>query len=246
MTLVAKTFTRICHPIFPRFDGYNFPHVLIAVLLLFTFLFWMGSNSALAAVDKVGAVIMAKPGVFGTRQDGATAEKRLHDDVRMQERIETLPNSGTDIRLIDGTALTLGSDAGLTIDELVFDPATKRGSSVLKLGTGTFYYVSGQMNREDIEIQTLSTTIGIRGTQLLITVAADGATAVGVVSGAARLVSRLTGETTLAEVGESASISRNGTVSKGILADIQTTDIVILESATKAVKGAIKKFEKKA
>jgi hypothetical protein len=246
MTLVAKTFTRICGPILPRFDGYHFPHVLIAGLLLFTFLFWVGSNSALAAVDKVGAVIMAKPGVFGTRQDGATAAKRLHDDVRMQERIETLPNSGTDIRLIDGTALTLGSDADLTIDELVFDPATKRGSSVLKLGTGTFYYVSGQMNREDIAIQTLSTTIGIRGTHLLITVAADGATAVGVVSGAARLVSRLTGETTLAEVGESASISRNGTVSKGILADIQTTDIVILESATKAVKGAIKKFEKKA
>ncbi|MEL0111152.1 MAG: FecR domain-containing protein, partial [Rickettsiales bacterium] len=119
----------------------------------------------------------------------------------MQERIEPLPNSGTAIRLIDGTALTLGSDADLTIDELVFDPATKRGSSVLKLGTGTFYYVSGQMNREDIAIQTLSTTIGIRGTQLLITVAADGATAVGVVRGAARRGSRLSGETTLADVG---------------------------------------------
>ena len=55
----------------------------------------------------------------------------------------------------------------MTIDEMVYDPATQSGSSAVSVVEGLFTFVSGQIAKTDVDASLITTpvaTIGIRGT----------------------------------------------------------------------------------
>jgi hypothetical protein len=83
-----------------------------------------------------------------------------------EETLETVPRGALIARLLDDTQLTLGGDAWLVIDELVYDPASGAGSAIFKLAAGAYHYASGRMHKEGIVIETPTATIGVRGTWL--------------------------------------------------------------------------------
>jgi len=69
--------------------------------------------------------------------------------------------------LVDGTALTLGEDARLLIDELLYDPSGGQGKLLLNVVAGAFLFVGGKIEEAagaDVAIRTPVGTIGIRGT----------------------------------------------------------------------------------
>ena len=156
-----------------------------------------------AHADAVGQVSRVQLTAYGIPPEGKKTAKALTDGVVMRETLETVPNGGLQVSLIDDTTLTLGGGASLVVDELVYDPQTKNGNSVLKLATGTFLYVSGSMNKKGINISTPTSTIGVRGTKLLIKIAADGTTSVGVIEGAADVQSLVDGSIASIEPGDS-------------------------------------------
>ncbi|MBO6783016.1 MAG: FecR domain-containing protein [Alphaproteobacteria bacterium] len=89
------------------------------------------------------------------------------DRIFLGDEIETGPESGMQIMLLDETIFTIGPDAGLVIDEFVYDPATSAGKVTASVVKGAFRFVSGRVAKEEpsnMSVKTPVGTIGIRGT----------------------------------------------------------------------------------
>jgi hypothetical protein len=75
------------------------------------------------------------------------------------------------IRFNDSSTLTLGENANIDIDELVYSPAAAgNGRQALKFTQGVFQFVSGAIsaaNHDNVTITTRVATIGIRGTRFV-------------------------------------------------------------------------------
>ena len=89
---------------------------------------------------------------------------RIGIDVQANELITTGTNDRAHLVFLDGSSLTVGPDARLTIDRFVFDPNTQKGDLAINAGRGVFRLVGGKISKNTpITITTPSSTIGIRG-----------------------------------------------------------------------------------
>ncbi|HEY9079620.1 FecR domain-containing protein [Magnetovibrio sp.] len=185
--------------------------VLLAVIA------W-STMSAIAALPPapIGAVDALKGKGWGKGAVGGRYDKLVGDLVVMDEVLGTGRNSNMKLTFIDGTTMSLGSDAEIMVDEMVYDPNDAQGNRVvLHLGVGAFYFVSGQVAKDKVTIITPTTTIGIRGTELVINVSQDGSTSVGVSKGHAFMDSRSAGGGRAEiEVGNTARSDANGRVGR--------------------------------
>ena len=78
--------------------------------------------------------------------------------------ITTGANDRAHLVFLDGTSLTVGPNARLTIDKFVFDPNTKKGDLAINASKGVFRLVGGKISKTNaITVTTPSSTIGIRG-----------------------------------------------------------------------------------
>ncbi|MBT3400257.1 MAG: FecR domain-containing protein [Rhodospirillaceae bacterium] len=92
---------------------------------------------------------------------------RSGDPVFLGDTIETGPDSGLQIMLMDETIFTIGPDAALIIDEFVYDPETSAGKVTASVLKGAFRFVSGRVAKDEprnMNVKTPVGTIGIRGT----------------------------------------------------------------------------------
>lgn len=142
----------------------------------------LGFAAALAA----GAVQAApqQAGVSAAVEGSVTRESTLDTDVPqagrtlsvgsevfLQDLISSGENSRTQLLLLDESALKLGPESELVIDEFVYDPAERSGQMAARAAAGTFRFVSGLIGRrdaEDVEIETPVATVGVRGTILTV------------------------------------------------------------------------------
>ena len=89
------------------------------------------------------------------------------DKIFLGDNIETGPDAGMQIMLLDETIFTIGPDAGMVIDEFVYDPSTSTGQVTASVVKGAFRFVSGRVAKEtpqNMSVRTPVGTIGIRGT----------------------------------------------------------------------------------
>jgi FecR protein len=89
---------------------------------------------------------------------------RIGIDVQANELITTAGNDRAHLVFIDGSSLTVGPNARLTIDRFVFDPSTQKGELAINASKGVLRLVGGKISKTNaITITTPSSTIGIRG-----------------------------------------------------------------------------------
>ncbi|MBT7360693.1 MAG: FecR domain-containing protein [Rhodospirillaceae bacterium] len=123
-----------------------------------------GRAGVAAAVRGDVVLIAAAP-----QQANRTVGKNVQsgDPVFLGDTIETGPESGLQIMLMDETIFTIGPDAALIIDEFVYDPETSAGRVTASVLKGAFRFVSGRVAKEEprnMNVKTPVGTIGIRGT----------------------------------------------------------------------------------
>ena len=165
----------------------------VCVLLLTMVTSVWSSVSAIAAIasSPIGTVERVEGQGWGKTTWGVKYDKLVGDFVVMDEVVGTGKHSNMRLTFIDETSMSLGEDAEIIIDEMVYDPDnTQNDKVILRLGVGAFYFVSGHVSKEKVQIITPTTTIGIRGTELVINVSPDGSTSVGVAKGRAYMNSR--------------------------------------------------------
>ncbi|WP_374367027.1 FecR domain-containing protein [Dongia sp.] len=148
------------------------------------------------------------------------------DGIVMGDNLSTGTDSRLQVMLLDESAITLGPDADLTIDEFVFDPAnTNANTLAASLLKGTFRLVTGGVARENSEGTSLTlpnAVLTIRGTTVMGACAASCIVALagsGDANTAAKKPSTVTlksakGEITLKRAGFFVEIAPDGTMSQ--------------------------------
>lgn len=89
---------------------------------------------------------------------------RIGIDVQANEVVRTGTTDRAHLVFLDGTSLTVGPNARLTIDKFVYDPNTTKGDLAINATQGVFRLVGGKISKSStITVTTPSSTIGIRG-----------------------------------------------------------------------------------
>jgi hypothetical protein len=89
---------------------------------------------------------------------------RIGIDVQANEVVSTRANDRAHLVFLDGTSLTVGPNAAVTIDRFVYDPNSKTGDLAMTASRGVFRLVGGKISKSaPITVTTPSSTIGIRG-----------------------------------------------------------------------------------
>jgi len=123
--------------------------------------------------------------------------------------------TGEEARLLltfdDGTELTLGENASMTLDKFVYDPAQGTGKMALAV-KGAFRFVSGQVSKQpdkEVAVTTPVATIGMRGTEFWGGPIDDQALGVFLIEGSVS-VTNAAGEQVLDAPGQGTNIAAPG------------------------------------
>lgn len=108
-----------------------------------------------------GVVTAVAPGGKVTGNNGLMV---VGSSIVPGQRLSTDASGVLHLLFMDQSALTLGPDSELSIDEFSFDPATRQGKIRLGLSKGVLRVVGGQISKTTAtEIKTPHGTIGILG-----------------------------------------------------------------------------------
>ncbi len=121
------------------------------------------SSHIIGHVDNVTGTVSA------SRADGTRVELAEGDAVFEGDEVHTGADSAVAIVFIDDTTFSLGANASMALDEMIFDPDSQSGSSAFSILEGAFVFVSGQIAEDNPDNMTVGTpvaTIGVRGTEV--------------------------------------------------------------------------------
>jgi hypothetical protein len=126
------------------------------------------------AAAKVGVTSATDGDPLGKPPQEAERVLRIGVDVQANELITTSANDRAHLLFLDGSSLTVGPNAQLTIDKFVFDPNTKTGELAINASKGVLRLVGGKISKNGpIVINTPANTVGIRGGITILDVKAD-------------------------------------------------------------------------
>jgi hypothetical protein len=123
------------------------------------------------AQSRVGVTSATSGGPVG--KPPTEAERVLHVgvDVQANEAVRTGLNDRAHLVFLDGSSLTVGPQAQLTIDRFVYDPNTKSAALDMHAAQGVFRFVGGKISKmAPVTITTPSAAITIRGGIALVMV----------------------------------------------------------------------------
>ena len=143
----------------------------LTYLLLTSCLFSVSSLHA--AADSIGGIseLIGTPGSI-TRTSGETFTADASSDIVSMDNVETT-NGRMKIQFVDDTKVSLTEHTVLEINEYVYDPNPSNSRMALNFAQGTARFATGKLGlvpRENIQIQTPTASIGIRGTDFTTTV----------------------------------------------------------------------------
>ena len=159
------------------------------------------------AESTIGAVTLVHEFAYGTVAGEDKSGLFNYDDVFQTQTVETISEGALHIEFIDDTTLRLGSASRMVLDELVYDPNAKGGRLVAHLTEGVFRYISGKIDKAGVRVLTPTVSIGIRGTDFSVAVAADGTTAVSVEEGEVVVTALAGGDPVSVTPGQIATVS---------------------------------------
>ena len=116
------------------------------------------------AQSKVGVTSATDGDPLGKPPSENERVLRIGIDVQANEVVTTHGDDRAHLVFLDGSSLTVGPNARLTIDKFVYDPNTKTGELAVTASQGVLRFVGGRISKTSpVTINTPSGTIGIRG-----------------------------------------------------------------------------------
>ena len=130
------------------------------------------------AATQIGVTAAVNPAAAGTPPAQETRVLRVGTDMVANERVETGPRGQAQLLFLDGSALTVGPNSTIALDEFVYDPDTKSGKLAFSATKGVFRLVGGSLSkRTPVSIKTPTATIGVRGGIAVVEAGEDGVNA---------------------------------------------------------------------
>lgn len=130
-------------------------------------------SSNVYAVENIGGIFeqSGKPGSI-ERTSGQTLTANLDTEIQSYDNVET-ENGRLKIKFVDETQISLTEHTQIEITEYVYDPNPSKSKMAMNFVAGTARFATGGLGlvpKENIEVQTPTATIGIRGTDFTTTV----------------------------------------------------------------------------
>jgi|GEM_PF-1397572 len=204
-----------------------------------------GSNIASAAgeVAAIGVVDDVRNEAFGTVPGSQPARLVLDKAVHRDEHVKTGNDALLRVVFADSTTLLLGANSEMNLDRFIYSGTKGTGQAVMKMSSGIFRFVSGNIDKKGVALVTPLATIGIRGTDFIVDVAPNGTTRVSVLSGLVEMqslngggvVAIAPGQVGTFEAGQKAArldLCAGGNCAAALRADVRTRDLVQPSSAT--------------
>ena len=125
------------------------------------------------AAEDIGGIFeqSGKPGSI-VRTTGEELTAQLDTGIQSYDNVET-ENGRLKIKFVDDTQISLTEHTLVEITEYVFDPDPSKSKMAMNFVAGTARFATGGLGlvpRENIQIETPTATIGIRGTDFTTTV----------------------------------------------------------------------------
>ncbi|MBN9041396.1 MAG: hypothetical protein BGP05_02105 [Rhizobiales bacterium 62-47] len=166
-------------------------------------------------------------------RNGVSVELNIGDNVFKSDVLQSGPDSALGISFADGTAFSLSSNARMVLNEMVYDPGGSSNSTFLSLVQGTITFVAGQIAKSgNMRVDTPVATMGIRGTAVLVEIAADNGptkfsvlTEPGNVTGSFVLYDKLSGAPlgSVSQAGQVTLVTPGGTGQPTLSQQLKTT-----------------------
>jgi hypothetical protein len=167
--------------------------------------FAAGSAHAQARVGEAAVIRNQVVRVAGS----VTSQINVGDGVLRDEVVRTGLESAARLVMADNTNLSLGPNATITLDRMVFNDEHTYRDIAVKLTAGAFRFVTGNSEKTAYQISTPIATIGVRGTILDI-LSQRGKTTVVLQEGASRVCATGGPCTELTKPGDTAIITSAG------------------------------------
>lgn len=146
---------------------------LVLHLSLASLLMAAASAGAQAAAGnegtRVGVTGAVNPATTGTPPNTSPRLLAVGTDVVFREKITTTAAGQAQILFLDQSALMIGPNSEVTLDEFVYDPDSNKGSLVATLSQGAFRFIGGKLSKQgNATLRTPVATIGIRGSDVTV------------------------------------------------------------------------------
>jgi hypothetical protein len=118
-----------------------------------------------AAADAIGSVTKLQGEAKGTL-DGNAVDLAAGTPIFMAEKLTTTGKARLELTFVDGTKLTIGDNASVTVDRFLYKPRGL-GNAFNAAITGPFRFISGKLDKTPAslsQVETTFATIGVRGT----------------------------------------------------------------------------------
>ena len=139
---------------------------LIKKILLISSLF---TTTVLA--DSIGDII-EQTGLAALTRNQENIDTYVDQEILLYDLLNT-GNGRLAIEFLDNSNLRLTEHSRVLIDEVIYDPDPDKSKMVMRFAMGTARFtsgMSGNMNKANIDIQTPTAQIGIRGTDFTTTI----------------------------------------------------------------------------
>ena len=128
------------------------------------------------ASANVGSIIQQQGNSVQIKRGTATLPGGVNAGVNMNDAIVT-GLSSLQLRFQDNTTASVTENSRFVIDDFVYDPSRGAGRLNVRVAVGTVRYVSGQIarsNQQNVQVNTPTAVIGVRGTDFFMTVDESG------------------------------------------------------------------------
>ncbi|HIF10121.1 MAG TPA: hypothetical protein EYQ81_09955 [Sneathiellales bacterium] len=148
--------------------------LFFALSLVFTLLIPGGNSFAAEEETEIGVTWGTQRTPVGQPPVSVRRQLIVGTNVVHQEQITTNEADIAQLLFLDGSAITVGPNSNMILDEFVYDPDVGTGKIIVRATKGVFRFVGGKISKNgEVEFQSSSGTIGIRGGIAIIEVSSD-------------------------------------------------------------------------
>src|SRR5260370_1648782 len=149
-----------------------FPLRLVGVAAL---LLGLGASGTLAQ-ERVGVSSAVNPDVTGAPRGACAGQGVIGQDGVFNERFTTGPLGQTQLLFLDESAMTIGPNSDLTIDQFVYDAKSNTGQLAMSASRGLLRFVGGRLSKQEegVSLRTSTATLAVRGGAFLLDLTTEG------------------------------------------------------------------------
>lgn len=128
------------------------------------------------AFANVGSIIQQQGNSVQIKRGSDTLPGGVNAAINMNDAVVT-GLSTLQLRFQDNTTASVTENSRFVIDDFVYDPNRGAGRLNVRVAVGTVRYVSGQIarsNQQNVQVNTPTAVIGVRGTDFFMTVDESG------------------------------------------------------------------------